>query len=336
MNSRRDRLVAIQVNADKQANAGLWLDKYIVEQSREQKDDGSRRRLIDEVATQPIPEIYEANYRRWEQLLRESGAKTRLAVVKGRTIVGLGSESVLETSIVLHRTYGVPYIPGSALKGLAANYARHRLGEHWQKGTPAYKVVFGDTDDAGYITFFDALYMPGSRKEGEKVLYPDIITVHHQKYYQDTGGAPTDKDNSNPVPLLSATGTYLIALAAPDLQRGDQWIDTTFAILEKALETLGIGAKTSSGYGRMKLLPTPLDPELKKVESYQREIESIRDSNVASQIQGYYQRWEKLESEEARRFLARVIVEKVRMAGRERETAGKQWYQTLQAFLGTE
>src|SRR5207302_10163433 len=68
-------------------------------------------------------------------LLDDQGAKKRIAHVKGRMIIGLGDESVLETAITLHRTYGVPYIPGSALKGLAAAYVRQRLGEAWQKGS---------------------------------------------------------------------------------------------------------------------------------------------------------------------------------------------------------
>jgi len=36
-----------------------------------------------------------------------------------RLIIGLGGESVLETSICLHPIYGFPYIPGRAVKGIA-------------------------------------------------------------------------------------------------------------------------------------------------------------------------------------------------------------------------
>lgn len=39
-----------------------------------------------------------------------------------RLIVGLGSTSVLETSIKLHHIYGVPYIPSSAVKGTLRAY----------------------------------------------------------------------------------------------------------------------------------------------------------------------------------------------------------------------
>lgn len=39
-----------------------------------------------------------------------------------RLIVGHGSGSIYETSLALHHTYGIPYIPGSALKGITRSY----------------------------------------------------------------------------------------------------------------------------------------------------------------------------------------------------------------------
>src|SRR6266566_8315957 len=158
----------------KGTNASLWLDKYIAGQSPD--DPKKRWGLIEEVSRLPEPAEYNAYFERWRKILKEEhGDHTRQVKAKGRMIVGLGHESVLETSICLHRTYGVPYIPGSALKGLAASYARQRLNADWQEGGKYYKVVFGDTDDAGYITFFDALYIPNTGSEG-KPLYPDVIT----------------------------------------------------------------------------------------------------------------------------------------------------------------
>ena len=40
-----------------------------------------------------------------------------------RMIVGLGAENIHETSMTLHHIYGIPYIPGSALKGIARDVA---------------------------------------------------------------------------------------------------------------------------------------------------------------------------------------------------------------------
>lgn len=333
-----------QIRSEKATHAGLWFDKYIEDQSRD--DTTQRKKLIEAVTALPPPDAYLTFYKQWEKALAGYGAKTRIAQARGRVIVGLGHESVLETSIILHRTYGVPYIPGSALKGLAASYARQLPGAAWNKESDAYRVVFGDTENAGYITFFDAFYIPGSAKKGqgaaqrEQMLYQDVITVHHPSYYQGQNNAPADWDSPNPVPFLSATGSYLVALAAPELQAGDAWIEHTFSILEHALATLGIGAKTSSGYGRMKLEappppPAPLvDPEIKRAEGYKKEIDALRD--VAGQINGYYQRWKQLTSPEAQLIVATAIVDKVCQAGREKVSAERAWYKELLAFLNQE
>ena len=118
-------------------------------------------------------------------------------------------------------------------------------------------MIFGDTRNAGYITFYDALYIPGTGRYRGNALAPDIITVHHQKYYQDAEAIPSDGDDPNPIPFLSATGDFLLALGAADFRGPTRWVDLTFQILAEALEKLGIGAKTSSGYGRMTFLIPP-------------------------------------------------------------------------------
>jgi|SRR5579859_2395845 len=236
-------------------HAGLWLDKYLADGA----DKDVRRQLVREVAAISDPELYTPFYRRWQAALAAQGAITAEAEVRGRMVVGLGAESVLETAVTLHRTYGVPLIPGSALKGLAAAFARQRLGELWAVRQvddqiivgEAYKTAFGTTEAAGYLTFFDALPVPGSW-----ALYPDVLTIHHPEYYGQTpasltldpGVVPADWDNPNPVPLLSATGHYRIALAGPA-----DWVQAGFRILRLALAAEGIGAKTSSGYGRLDL-----------------------------------------------------------------------------------
>jgi len=234
-------------NVDRQlsTNAGLWLDKFIRDLVREEIQ--SRRDLVREVAGIQVPEVYRPWFQRWKKALRDYGAELRVAKTKGRLAIGLGTESVLETSITLNLTYGVPYIPGSALKGLAAAFARQHLGEEWREGTPAYKTVFGDIESAGYVVFFDALPLPDSFS-----LHPDVIAVHHREYYQGKPSPPADWDSPNPVPCLSATGSFLLALAGPS-----EWVERAFEILEGALVHLGVGAKTSSGYGRMELLPLP-------------------------------------------------------------------------------
>jgi CRISPR-associated protein Cmr6 len=254
-NSRRKDLSSI--THEQAQHAGLWLDRYIRTQEREAKE--SRHDFVNEVAhihESPLySSLYQSFYQRWCAALAQADpvplvAKAR---VDGRMIVGLGTESVLETAISLHRTYGVPYIPGSALKGLAASFARQRLGSDWHPDGTAYQTVFGDTTNAGYVSFFDALYVPGSGHNGA-ALWPDVITVHHEGYYQDGTEPPADWDSPTPVPFLSATGSYLIAVSGPpDQNNGNGWAEAAMDLLRLALKEMGVGAKTSSGYGRLTL-----------------------------------------------------------------------------------
>jgi CRISPR-associated protein Cmr6 len=234
----------LSANLDETTNAALWLDKYI----EKHKDDTSKKKLVTEVSENiSVPQEYEKFFERWQKMLSEKcTAPPKEAEVQNRLAVGLGANSVLETSITLHRTYGTPYIPGSALKGLAAHYARNYL-ENWDAGSEAYQELFGTTEKSGCVDFFDALYVPKSGYQ-EQALWADIITVHHPDYYQGADQAPTDWDSPTPIPFLTATGKYLIAL------NGDKaWVKVANEILEHALYELGVGAKTSSGYGRMLL-----------------------------------------------------------------------------------
>jgi len=47
-----------------------------------------------------------------------------------RLVVGLGNESVYETSMTLHHIYGFPYIPASAVKGVTRSYFINSLYEN--------------------------------------------------------------------------------------------------------------------------------------------------------------------------------------------------------------
>lgn len=240
--SRRNILQGITPH--RTTHAGLWLDKYLYAQG----DDQSKKQLVEAIAGNiSHDEPYRAFYSRWKQSLKDLGVRFREAEVKTRLAINLGAENVLETSIALHRTYGAPYIPGSALKGLAASFARNRLNDEWDKNRDAYQIVFGDTDNAGFVTFFDALYIPETGFRGT-ALWPDIITVHHPEYYQGVNKPPADWDSPTPIPFLTATGKYLIALRGPK-----EWVTAAFEILESAMSEEGIGAKTSSGYGRLVL-----------------------------------------------------------------------------------
>src|SRR5260370_24767732 len=81
-------------------HAGLWLDKYIRDQQR--GNDKSRCSLVEEVAELPEPPEYTAWFGRWQAMLRKYNAQTRPLRVRGRMVVGLGSELRRTPSICLH------------------------------------------------------------------------------------------------------------------------------------------------------------------------------------------------------------------------------------------
>jgi CRISPR-associated protein Cmr6 len=113
-------------------NAGLWLDHFT--EWEKQYGELKRAEASDKREKVPkyfnIPElrqILSAYRNRWDRMLdayRAQGYTVQKFTLRAasRVIVGLGAESVLETSIRLHRVYGFPIIPGSALKGLARGY----------------------------------------------------------------------------------------------------------------------------------------------------------------------------------------------------------------------
>ncbi|MBE3518905.1 MAG: type III-B CRISPR module RAMP protein Cmr6 [Firmicutes bacterium] len=316
------------------SNAGLWLDKFI--ENQYPGDTSSKRNLVDEVSEIPVPETYAHWFELWRKMLRDYGAVCKVASVMGRMIVGLGNESVLETSVTLHRVFGVPYIPGTALKGVTARFVREYLQDEWQPSgqrsdqhcVGPYEVVFGDTDTAGYVTFFDAMPLPDSR-----LLYSDVVTVHHKDYYGDGGKPPADWDNPNPVPFLSATGRYLLALAGPP-----RWVDATFDLMTQALKHIGVGAKTSSGYGKLAVVEIEEKPasagEDPKVAQLLRQLRVLKTSEVPGRIRWFYEQWRNVEASPGdKRCLAEAILEKVKEAGKERNWRDQEWYKELLASI---
>ena len=222
-------------------NLGLWFQKYL------DREKGVPSQVLVGSITdlqEQVDPIYEKFYTNWEEALKKIGAQTEVARTHGRMIVNLGAESVAEVSIALHHTYGMPYIPGTALKGLAAHYANSHLGEAWKKNTDVYKAIFGTGKAAGYVTFHDALFVPDDKFK--QPLQKDTVTGHHQDYNKGDDVPPADWDSPNIIPFISVRGKFLIAISGDDAAK-----QVAMEILRLALLYEGVGAKTSSGYGRM-------------------------------------------------------------------------------------
>ncbi len=171
-------------------------------------------------------------------------------VTQWRLVVGLGSESVLESSMTLHHLYGFPYIPATALKGIArafALYGEGRACEDTDKRlNPVAQVdgqaqeVFGTQNQAGKVIFFD------SYPTAFPTLEVDVVNVHYQDYYSK-GDVPGDW--MSPVPsffLAVAPKTHFNFYLA---SRNGELLESAKEWLHKGLTQLGIGGKTNAGYG---------------------------------------------------------------------------------------
>ncbi|WP_322512540.1 type III-B CRISPR module RAMP protein Cmr6 [Chloroflexus sp.] len=341
-------------------NAGLWLDRLLAEQPKTKETITGKHPYtthIEQVAQWGAPASYKRFFRRWEQGLQAFKAQlpagyTLLAgkaKARGRIAVGLGAEGVLENAITLHRTYGVPYLPGSALKGLAAAYAHQYLADGTWRRPPteigadapitAHEIVFGSTRSAGYVTFFDALYVPDNN---DPPLASDVLTVHHPDYYQNDPPAapPADWDSPTPISFVSATGTYLVALAGPE-----QWVTVAWNILARALDELGIGGKTSAGYGRMTLPPIasstlpaeqPASPAAAAAPSQPalalpKQFEMALKKTNAGSLPNFMSEWRQLPPE-LRSLGAKAIIRHARDI-KVKNLEEKPWFKELQQAL---
>jgi len=234
------------------ANAALLRDRYLRVSVKDKTHPDSRRelfRMMSSALDQPY-DVYHTAYDRYIQSLGDPLA-TALFKTKGRMILGLGNENVLETGLTLHHTYGTPAIPGTALKGLTSHYCDQvwRIKDkRFKRDGEYHKAIFGTTADSGHIIFHDAWITPETLRGS---LQPDVMTPHHGDYYSSKA-APTDFDDPNPVTFLSILGTFHIVVSC-DIpgEEGKNWAELVFKLLSEALNEWGIGGKTAAGYGRL-------------------------------------------------------------------------------------
>ncbi|MCW3488682.1 type III-B CRISPR module RAMP protein Cmr6 [Dethiobacter alkaliphilus] len=215
--------------------------------------------------------IIQALVVRRESLLANSGLNFHKfdLTTDWRLVVGLGSSSVYETGITLHHIYGVPYLPGTAVKGVTRNWVINELFKgvegNKQEGAysdPGFCLIFGaprnsDTgDNQGAVIFHDAF--PVTKPKIGK----DVMTSHFQEYYT-LGNPPPPGDHLslNPIPFITVEDTtfrFCLSLRAGRGKRiekgafnGKTPLEAAAIWLKKALAGQGIGAKTAVGYGTL-------------------------------------------------------------------------------------
>ena len=127
----------------RQANAGLWYDKYCdrwhkanadgrtawtLESWRDResrKDVNPKLDWIRSVTGAPVgntDELAEANDRRVD-MLEAFGGKPLFFTNSYAFVSGLGREHPVENGFAWHHILGVPYLPGSSVKGMVRAWA---------------------------------------------------------------------------------------------------------------------------------------------------------------------------------------------------------------------
>ena len=196
--------------------------------------------------------------------------------IEWKLAVGLGNESVHETSITLHHIYGVPYIPGSALKGVVRSHIILEIfakkgsreidlenAESHALNDQGFCDIFGCPKNSVYkqsmkgkVNFFDAFPLSNPK------IQSDIMNPHFGDYYSNNSHTEPPADYYNPVPIffpIVEQGTkfqFTVGIKESNNNlikegefQGKKPLSVAKEWIKKALNEHGIGAKTSVGYG---------------------------------------------------------------------------------------
>jgi CRISPR-associated protein Cmr6 len=244
-------------------HVGLWLDRGLPWPSVEDRTKSARGDLY-RVAIAALEHDAPARTT-YTEVLRRVVDRTPLSSdrrifhlrTSSRVLLHTASNaSVTDGAILLHHTYGVPYLPGSALKGVLRASLRGL-----DPAVQAFWLGQGGADDrdddqAAALDLHDALWCPAPSDPTPLAL--DIVNPHHPDYYSKNA-PPLDTDDPVPTHRLSLRpGTCFRAVLehSPALPRAT--IDALCERFIHALTTLGVGAWTTSGYGRL-AVTTPAD-----------------------------------------------------------------------------
>lgn len=192
---------------------------------------------------------------------------------------GLGMEHPLENGFAFLNPHGLPYLPGSGVKGVLRRASQEL---NWDEATKISPLFGRETENQeadhlrGALTFWDVLPKPAGN-----TMEMDVMTPHQGHYYQwkkDQRGNPIEvgpHDSGQPTPIVflvvpagsefSFHVTCDTARLPEDLR--NSWQDLLRTGFAYAFDWLGFGAKTAVGYGAMAMAmadstgPNPVAPQ---------------------------------------------------------------------------
>lgn len=226
---------------------------------------------------------------------------------------GLGNEHPLENGFSFLNPYGLPYLPGSGVKGVLRQAARELAsgdwGEThgWDQGErfmlvlnktrvpmTMLDVLFGkqsangETEHVrGALRFWDVFpQIPGTQ------LVVEVMTAHQSHYLQGTD-TPHESGQPNPINFVTVppgAGFHFhiqcdqpfLARLAPELALREVWQSLLSAALEHAFDWLGFGAKTAVGYGAMR---RDRSAEQERLQAQRAAEEQLRRDDAERRLQ---------------------------------------------------
>lgn len=267
---------------------GLWFERFYNQYSADFSLESSESKInFLKTLCDPqrgalrvgVPDALRAAWVRQKSRLEHCNGRQWVFSSDWHFVTGLGSAHPVENSLLFHPTLGVPYLPGSGVKGLV----RAWIELHLPEPEVALKRIFGsaskdpgendDEFEAGEILFFDAI--PVEPVE----LVIDTMTPHMGKWYEQGGETPGTKEalpadwhDPVPVPFLAVKQVSLAFAVAPRVQRedSDELLALIHQVLESALLHAGAGAKTAAGYGSFNRCSEAV---AKKLEDWAQEVD---------------------------------------------------------------
>lgn len=232
-------------------NQGLYFEKFFDGWDFQDPSKTDKRAFLEGIKLNPTQLLTGYRERR-HRLARKLGGEILASKTLWRLVSGLGAAHPTEAGFIWHWTLGVPYLPGTSLKGALRAWLTH-----WKKGeADQINELFGEADSSGQgrLIIFDALPITSS----ELKLELDVMNPHYAPYYDKMDdpnvlqiSPPADYYAPIPVFFLTvAPGQPFEFIVAPTPGLGTpENVEAGVALLEEALTTIGVGAKTAVGYG---------------------------------------------------------------------------------------
>jgi CRISPR-associated protein Cmr6 len=208
---------------------------------------------------------------------------------RGRFLTGSGLPHPSENGFLWHPTLGLPYLPGSAVKGIT-RAAIERYYEGDDKESLLLRWFGSETKDAnsfssGNFIFYDALPLKSPK------LAIEIMTPHMSDWYAKGDEATSSKrqpgDWHTPIPIsyLTANNIELLFAIQPRHPKYSDELHLVFEALDHALAYIGAGAKTAIGFGQFTRIDTPHSIRQRFDADIEAAIEKNRKSGMSQGAQ---------------------------------------------------